>query len=303
MTRNTAPAGMAGAGSLVAERCQMDDRNYRVSLPKGIRPVPTCPKSVISMLSMVMDDREVAGDTALHSLWIRLCCDMDMEPVWGAMRIDGMHELDFVDVVMVFIGCALKISGHDYAFEKKTNVERHAWLKSTRAAALKLQSLLDEGPGLPSENVIERVPLDGMQWLLGGIGVRIVPDDSSLGAYDLPNDRWLVSERALLRAQAGTCPLSMHDLLGMLLDDLDGGVHSTQTISKPRDSKAFRANYILGITEGLRCAAFRLTDEQVATVARVVLQDEAITPALANRFRWRPEKDVPIGAVIQDSSE
>jgi len=271
-------------------------------LPKQIRLVSSCPSAVAEALRAVFEKDGWQTD-AYSQLWIRLCSDPEMESVWRALQSHGPSDPDYFVVILSFAGRMLKLAEHDYAFEKKTDAERLKWLTAVRAAATRLQLLLREGPGFVAENIVENISVDGVRWFLGILGVKVIPGETSTYGYDEASNRWFVSEWALQRAQRGTEPLSLDAVLDKLIADTSDGVPSTQTISKPRDAKAFRAEYILQITEDIESAGFRLTDEQVATVARVALQDEAITPALANRFRYRAGKDVRIGAVIQDSSD
>lgn len=202
--------------------------------------------------------------------------------------------MDFVEVSMVFVH-SLFSPVDSSKFEKMTNAERRRWLKRTRDAAECLRDLLCDSPGFSAENVIQAIPPDGMRWFLGCLSVKVTDDEScDLGSVRADGKNWLITDWTLSRAQEGTNPLSLVELLDTLITQIEGGVPSTQTIKKPRDAKAFRASYILRITEGLNAAPFHLTDDQVATVARVMLEDEAITPAIANRFRWRAEKDLDI---------
>jgi len=261
----------------------------------GSRAVASCPDGVVSFLNRCVAEDDTDPDSPLTRLHIRFCADPQMEDVWAAMCAAGMDEADCREAILLWTAAMMHAPSDP--FREKTNPERMAWLNATRKAARTLKALLEEGPGLRAENVIECIPLDGMRWILGLLGVRIVPGETSRCAYNEADDRWEVSEWTVARMQDGTMPLTLANLLGMLLSDLDKGIPSTQTVSKPRDAKADRARYILRVTEWTEDAwPVRLTDEQVATLARVALEDEAITPALANRFRWRSGKSAPLGA-------
>lgn len=259
----------------------------------GSRAVPSCPDRVISFVN-----DGINTDSELARLLVRFCADPQMECVWAAMRAKDSSDIDCVDALVFWMGSAAHMPGDTNPFYEKTNPERLAWLDATRKAARTLKSLLDEGPTLDAENVVQCIPLKGMRWILGLMGVRIVPGDTSRPSYNEADNIWEVSKWSVKRTQEGTAPLWLSDLLDMLLSELDKGVPSTQTISKPRDAKAFRARYILQVSELMESnGPVRLTDEQLAALASVALEDETITPGLANRFRWRPSKSAPVGAV------
>lgn len=279
----------------------MDTPSTQPAIFGGQRAVPSCPPSVVSFLS----DRNFSATSprqeGFHALLARLCCDLEMEPVWATISAIDASGVDHIDALMAFFIPMIVIAGPEDPFKTKTNPERLRWLADARNATRKLIQLLYNGPTLKCSNVIECIPLDGMRWMLAGVGVKVVPGDVPLHKYDERSGELQVDERTVTRTQESTVPLWLDDLLEALLEELSKGVPSTQTISKPRDAKAFRASYILRVTEKINAFPFHLTDEQVAAVARVALQDDAITPALANRFRWRPEKSMQLGAIVQDS--
>ena len=95
----------------------------------------------------------------------------------------------------------------------------------------------------------------------------------------------------------------LRDIAKRVLGELSRGVPNSITLSKTRDPKSVRASYILYITRALETNLnCHLTDDLVATVTRVVFEEESTTASIANKFRYRDDKNRFIGG-IQHSSE
>lgn len=272
---------------------------FRRKLPREVVPVASCPDEVVRLLAVPFEDGGLDIED-YRQRWVRMCCDPPMEHVWQALSKQSTWEPSLCELAIIFTIKLPRPPDGDHSFESKTDAERLKWLRSTRAAIVRLQNLLDEGPGFVAENVIEAIPIDDLRHFLGVIGVTICEDNSDRN--DVSN-KWCISERDVVRAQRGTSPLTLSELLDVLLGNMSRGVPSTLTISKPRDAKVRRAKYILDITRAMESKGFRLTDEQLATIVRTMLEDDAVTPAIANKFRYRKSADAPIGVEMQHSGD
>lgn len=244
--------------------------------------------------------REATGPDSLNELEMAcfaICCDNRMQAVWPTILAASPDEGNCSDVARALVGPAYR-ARWDEPFDLKSNAERLAWLAATRKAATRLHSLLSEGPGLMSENVLDAMPDEAIDRFLNGIGVKRIPN----GAEKLPNENlWRVWDCSVNVSQRGA-GFYLRELLEKLISELYEGVPSAQTVSKPRDAKAYRARYILEMTSNLRGSPYHLTDEQVATVTAVALADDGVTAAVANRFRWRRKNESFIGQEMQHSS-
>lgn len=255
---------------------------------KAMRPVPSCPPFLRPLAKDAVDDE-------VSALVRRLLCDLEMEDVWRRLVSADIGDAGLARAFAAMMGRRF-IPEEAPEFAKLSNRERIIWLNETRRTVEKLLELLGQSPILRAENILVSLPNERMKRFLSVLSVDVATKPT-IPPMEV-NGRWTIDEWTLSRATQGLPDLfTLSDALRAFADELAEGVTSTGTVSKPRDAKAARANYILTVSGLLaNCLGQELPDETLAALVRVALEDESVTPSLVNKFRSRNGPRETIGA-------
>lgn len=269
----------------------------------SFEPLARCPKIIRGMVQerkRRIRDEDGADDS--DRAFVRLCCSDDMRSVWDRLIDEVPSDGDLTAIALTL---SRKTTDEErLEYERKTDPERLKWLLATRGTLTRLIDLLNQAPPM-----LDTTPLRGSP---EGLVREFVSMAQGLWYRSTGTDHLEVPNSALKDARIfsplfqnywGLPTWGLREIAARVLRDLEPGVLGTMTVRKPRDAKGVRAAYIQRATFYLEeTYSVRLTNEEVATVVRVVFDESSTSPAIASKYRFRSNRVRMLGA-IQHSDE